>query len=132
LAHPTILRGLTQIFWQVHYGVQWPVRGMFRTAMVFKLCRMRSHVAFAHNGHVDFGQWLGPGRSQKSLSIVPCKGTIKRQKKATWETTTKYYKAACTWWNSAGITTIGTFHIRIHTLRGPYRSFLLWAVLGSI
>jgi hypothetical protein len=87
---------------------------------------------FAHNGHVDFGQWLGPGRSQKSLSIVPCKGTIKRQKKATWETTTKYYKAACTWWNSAGITTIGTFHIRIHTLRGPYRSFLLWAVLGSI
>jgi hypothetical protein len=32
-----------------------------------------------------FWTMVRSSRSQKSLSIVPCKGTIKRQKKATWK-----------------------------------------------
>jgi hypothetical protein len=66
--------GLTRIFWQVHYWVQWPVPGMFHTAMVFKLCRMRTHVDFAHNGHVDFGQWLGPVDPRRACPLCLVRG----------------------------------------------------------
>jgi hypothetical protein len=69
-----LLFGLAQIFWQVHYWVQWPVPGMFCTAMVFKLCRMRTHVAFAHNGPVDFGQWLGPIDPRRAYPLCLVRG----------------------------------------------------------
>jgi len=112
--------------------VQWPVPGKFCTAMVFKLCRMRMHMDFAHKGHVDFGQWLGPVHARRACPIVPCPGTIKRQKKATWKPLSTMIPLVLGG-IGAGITTIGTFHIRIPYLVGPLqiRSFLLWAVLGS-
>jgi len=54
---------------------------------------LNGHVALAHNehvdlrnGHVDVAQWLRRGgETQEDLSIVPCKGDQKRQKRAAHE-----------------------------------------------
>ncbi len=70
----TLLPALTQIFSQVHYWVQWPVPGTFCTAMVFKLCRMHTHMDFAHKGHVDFGQWLGPVDPRRACPLCLVRG----------------------------------------------------------
>jgi hypothetical protein len=51
---------------------------------------LNGHVALTHNehvdlrnGHVDVAQWLRRGgETQEDLSIVPCKGDQKRQKRA--------------------------------------------------
>jgi hypothetical protein len=76
---------------------------------------------FAHKGACGFWTMVRSGTSQKSLSHCALSGDYKETEKGNMEST-KYYDATCSWWNRAGITTIGTFHIRIHTLWGPYRS----------
>jgi hypothetical protein len=85
---------------------------------------MYTHMDLAHKGHVDFGQWLGPVHARRACPILPCPGTIKTQKKATWKPLSTMMPLVVGG-IGAGITTIGTFHIRIPYLVGALTDQIL-------